>query len=1195
MKKTLLSLCFFIVAGTSLGQIAPPSAAELERLKTLGSGIGATLRGASPSIVSGELPSNGERATLERTSANSLPAQMEYFKQTTGLAGGAETASGRDGTIGAQASSKTYIDFSCRSGISEKASAGFLFRLGCTGSGTVIRSVKIRMCSALQRGGSCEVNTAYSPALELAAGTFSKIDDVKLGLGCNDTTGACRLTIENSYAMSTTSATADKSLAEKAALNSGDSNTAQSTLVSMRNKKNDDGSNAYEKALANVGTETAKCGVKIGGQLDTGTEVATCDGSAKVNIGLAKAESDPNCAGRGQCVKTATKTTNAARSCTKTIPLTAKVCNYERKTKVCEIAWVRGIVPTGSVEAAPWVESNSCIAAELTGATLLSTKQNECASGLVSGTETVCEKSNRTEYYVFPETAVGSCQGDPYTVGSSCITTPNHVQTRCPSGDWFGRTKSLSQCLSADLTDPAAPSTEVGEDMIAGCGVCTSSQIGYTCYAATPLAWSSPAGKQPPEPADNCETMDHASCTFVGSEQIVADGSGLITSQKENYSCTSQEVSCVEYKKDPQCETLAVSNFGMDPATFRAAANDESANEALGTLAVMNEAMKGGSSTTNKAGAAMLPLLFPGVASSCEQPTGSWGSNGYYLDCCKISLTRPVNAFGKANECNENDARLASSRRSGGAHLVGDWCSKRLPWPLSSCIKVTQGYCAFQGILPRVIQEQGRAQLAALASSTVTAQVRKAPLLFPYYGTTGTWSKAAVANGSSVSAWMWPAYCKDLAAAQKVLSADPLAKQCPVQLINHFAVCDLPEGCGSLPEYPELGSGKWRLSNADPLKQETTALSKYAVVTGSCDPAVSTCTYEVSAWPAGTGGKAVVSKIIGFQVYTGAVKGQLAGSVEGEIASIGNYLVKPESIVVQGTVFPASLPATVRLNISIDQGKSWRTMDIAAKNSAEVGLTGTDATISGGCTIEGNMCRFKITGTAEVTAMPWGTPQNPNCAGFTPSQLSALDFGKMDFSEWITSLTTSVNKDLVATLPASESSKFSQNGSGGQNGGSTTFTAPAPQAFQIGNLTPSEGFGSFSAILKITGYWPSTTGDTTKDTDAVSAVSVDWGDCRAQEQLEFVSAIAGQPGRGFIGKHTYVSPQDIPTACGGGLSKNLIHNVTIKLTTTKSGVQTINHKVLNIFDTKSNKYSSGGGDIITFTPTTTVVIPGKKP
>jgi conjugal transfer mating pair stabilization protein TraN len=39
----------------------------------------------------------------------------------------------------------------------------------------------------------------------------------------------------------------------------------------------------------------------------------------------------------------------------------------------------------------------------------------------------------------------------------------------------------------------------------------------------------------------------------------------------------------------------------------------------------------------------------------------------------------------------------------------------------------------------------------------------------------------------------------------------------------------------------------------------------------------------------------------------------------------------------------------------------------------------------------------------------WGTPQNPDCSGFTPQQLSELDFSKMDLSAYVSSVQANEN------------------------------------------------------------------------------------------------------------------------------------------------------------------------------------------
>ena len=51
----------------------------------------------------------------------------------------------------------------------------------------------------------------------------------------------------------------------------------------------------------------------------------------------------------------------------------------------------------------------------------------------------------------------------------------------------------------------------------------------------------------------------------------------------------------------------------------------------------------------------------------------------------------------------KNDNRLC--------HSVGSYCSKKIPI-IGSCVQTTQTYCCFNSRLARILNEQGRAQLA---------------------------------------------------------------------------------------------------------------------------------------------------------------------------------------------------------------------------------------------------------------------------------------------------------------------------------------------------------------------------------------------------------------------------------------------------------------------------------------------------
>lgn len=1222
MKKTLTTLILAFVASVSLAQQqSSGSQYDTERSKGVGTGLASMMRGAAPVVKDGQVQrdSNGN-IVQERRNGESTNGQLDYFKNTTGFTGAVENGQPARGAAGARAAATVYIDFSCKyEPNARKSVGGYTVQVrGCQISGTTVSSVKFQLCTDLLNGGVCST-TSFSDVVSVNSGEYVSVKDTQVGLGCNDTNAACRFTVNSNYSMSTSTTNYQQDVQQQTAAKGDDSNSARNNIVTMRTKKDADGNTVYDKGLETTAQSMVDCAQDNNTRTNAGEAARTCDGKKTVNAGNTQPDPKADCSQEALCARKATRETKFSRSCIRTFPLTSKVCQYNVKTMECKVTWVpekndKG-QPTGR-----WVESSSCLASDTDGGTKFNSKNlfqtetgdpenpytynwNECPYSTTSGGgdsgTTTCVQPNRIDYYSWPAEQLGTCYGDPYVAGGSCVTDPAHVDSQCLRGTWFGRTKTFDEC---SVVIDGSTTMQVGESSIAGCGVCTAPDSAYTCYAATPLKRDpmsltaeeqqqiASGGSLSVETDDTCSSMDLTGCEVSGSEDLIADDTGLVTSRRENYTCTRTSETCVEYKKDPNCQNTTVSTYGLDSAGFRAGASDDAMNQALATTAVAGAL--GGAMADSEPGST-IPLLFNGNAMHCDKPTGSWGSNGYYMDCCKISLERPGGKFGKLNKCSEENARLAAARRANYTVYLGDYCSKKLPWPLKKCIRRTQGYCSFPGILPRIIHEQGRKQLAEMASSSATATTQKAPLNFAYYGTTGTWSPPTVVNGVTVQAWQFPAYCKSLEEAEKALEADPLAKDCPTQLVNYFAVCDNPAGCGPLPEYPELGGEEWVLTSADPLRKVTTAVSRYAVVNGSCDPASSQCLYEVSAWPAGVGGRAVVSKQVAFLVYTTSPDGKTVGNLAGELSNIGDFMFRPMTTVIEGTTFPNALPATVRLDFSADGGQTWTTLNIPTTDNKELSLPGSDAKLSGGCRLDTNLCTFQMTGTATVTALPWGSAQNPNCKGFTAGQLSVLDFSKMDFSEWVSSVAGSMsgpNKDTLTGLATTQGAKYN---AAFQNKSDMTVTLAAPQGVEVARISPAEGFGPFDATVKVGGYWPATTGDPAKDTDAITAVTVNWGDCSTVDALEFVTQVDGKPARGFKATHRYLAPDKVPTACGGG-EVNLTHTVTLKIVTTKSGTQTATLKVKNAWDTMPGAYKANTGNSATYTPTNSATVPGKQ-
>jgi len=85
---------------------------------------------------------------------------------------------------------------------------------------------------------------------------------------------------------------------------------------------------------------------------------------------------------------------------------------------------------------------------------------------------------------------------------------------------------------------------------------------------------------------------------------------------------------------------------------------------------------------------------FSGSADSCH----SWP-----LNCCTTApLIPPI--------CPEEEKQLAQRRDAGLCHLVeAGWCSSRV---LSVCVQKKDSYCCFAGKMSRIVNEQGRPQIA---------------------------------------------------------------------------------------------------------------------------------------------------------------------------------------------------------------------------------------------------------------------------------------------------------------------------------------------------------------------------------------------------------------------------------------------------------------------------------------------------
>jgi hypothetical protein len=445
--------------------------------------------------------------------------------------------------------------------------------------------------------------------------------------------------------------------------------------------------------------------------------------------------------------------------------------------------------------------------------------------------------------------------------------------------------------------------------------------------------------------------------------------------------------------------------------------------------------------------------------------------------------------------------------------------------------------------------------------------VQKQTMQFAFYEGKGGWGTPTTVNGVTVTPWQYPAYCADAEKAAKAFEADANAVSCPLSLIQHVAICEKSEGCGELPATPNSGSGTWLLPTVDPLKNMTTAVSRYAMMTGACDPASGSCRYEVAAWPAGVGGQAVASKTLTFPLF--AAPEADAGSKKNNFNAMGDYVFRP--VPMQGVVSPgAALPATVRIEFSRDGGGSFVAVDLPST------IVGTDYSfpnagdvrIAGGCDVATNTCTFTATGTVTVTAkQQWGSAKQPDCSGFTPGQMSVLDFSKMDLSEWVASITATVAGQTSANVGALAEGRVREMQSAQAAGNSPYVASSNPQTLQSATVVPSRDVGPFVTSLRVAGNYPVYYDDPAKNVDPVSRVDVDWGDCTMPETVPMITGSAGgaQAAYGFGTNHRYPSPDMVPMTCGGG-RHSINHPVKVTIHS-KSGVHQVTLTVENVWNT----------------------------
>jgi hypothetical protein len=715
---------------------------------------------------------------------------------------------------------------------------------------------------------------------------------------------------------------------------------------------------------------------------------------------------------------------------------------------------------------------------------------------------------------------------------------------------------SDAACTEQADADGSSSTVSLTEKERIGCGACLTPVSTDVCDAAATTL----------DPRDTCDTMGDAA--VCGSPTSVVQESttfGRVDSQREEYTCraTNAETLCVERKRVTSCGGGITKGTDTPPVQT----GDQAVmNDALANAAVVDELSK--SIGSNAPGT--VPRIFTAEDSRCKKPAGY--TTSYSNDCCKIGLLK-AGGDALANACPVGAVELAASRRANRTHYIGDYCSKSVGiGKFKKCIEKTQTYCEYTGLLSRLVQEQGREQLAAMAASPVV-NPEIGTLAFSYYGpSSGAWAPPVSLNGVQVTAWQTPSACKNPGSTEAALV------NCPSILTQWFAACDKPAGCAALPHTPEAGAGDWAIGAVDPLAPKLHALTPGTTIEGACDTSTSNCLYTVTAVPSASGGYAVATRTMSFHLTTQDAAGL---PVPGSLLTVGDTLVRPYS--QPGAIGSVTTP--VPIEVSLDGGQTWTAATLPQKPQGIVKLPFTDLDVVGACDALANVCSYQVSGRVAVAAKPWGTAKAPDCTGFTVGQVSLLDFSKMDLSEWIASVMnklTAPDAEGLADVAAQEGQRYFDvyTSVPGATTNPVTQTGTAPSGAKTADVSPPEGWGPFDVVLRVTSNYPqifTSSADGSPDpalnTDPIHAVEVEWDDCTARESaVEYNGTINATdpkgvtkawPARGFTAKHRYTAPTEIACLDRRGL-QNIRHKVRI-FVHAKSGTYETHAMVNNLW------------------------------
>lgn len=620
------------------------------------------------------------------------------------------------------------------------------------------------------------------------------------------------------------------------------------------------------------------------------------------------------------------------------------------------------------------------------------------------------------------------------------------------------QTTGASESCEAGRPEPALclePRHECMETTSAG--ICTKETTIYECYEGAP---------------DRC--MNDESCTFDSAECALRDASGLCSRQTQNYSCERTRVSCTS-RESVCAEEPPGEMFG------------EQFNNAMAAYAKVDALVSEANLDPSDL------RIFGGKPMECTESTGGdvLGAN-----CCGNNADDESTI---GDECDEEEKELAPGKRAGRAHFVGDYCKTDLP--LIGCVQDAETYCLFDSMFARLIQEQGREQLAVMAAAPPASETQQT-LTAAFMGAAGGWQPAIQVQNRPLRLFTWGAACAD----GETMFADQ-SIPCPVGDEFFAAYCvgdDCPLDEMPVP-YRRPQSHDWKLARLEAGGSHSVYLDTTVDAGGSCvvdnDAAggYGVCSLIVTSWPHGVSSNAQLAVDVSWTLFAppGAAPGYNI-----PVRRSGRFRFKPYQIArTNGTQMPASIPMQVQLDNGV-----WRIYNIPT--TVPVGgmvLTASPETrIFGKCEPLHNWCTMKVTTRVEIAAKPWcpggDCPRKDSldCTGFTINEFMALDFDEMDLSEYTATIAPTLPaEDLVLGITAAGAQESVQNyESGAEQTSGNSASDHVLRVKPIDGRPPWDTVASLGHSMKVG-----------QGVVKVEMVTIHWGDGSS----EIVDPAAGLP------------------------------------------------------------------------------------